>query len=90
MRESIRFRSKYRVVTPYFDCLMKCKPCYEGLKEIGVDVNDILRKILWFWSKYRVVTPYFDCLAKWNPVMNVWNKSELMSMRYEGKYWILE
>ena len=38
-----------------------------------------------FWSKYRVVTPYFDCLRKWNPVMKVWQKSELMLMRYEGK-----
>ena len=24
------------------------KPCYEGLKEIGVDINEILRKMLCF------------------------------------------
>ena len=104
------------------------KPCYEGLKEIRVDVNEIWRKmlcfrvsigllpliliiswnetLLWrcernqswcwwdmkenirFWSKYRVVTPYFDHLMKWNPVMKVWKKLELMSMRYEGKCWV--
>ena len=45
------------------------KPCYEGLKEIGVDIDEIWRKMLVFWSKYRVITPYFDCLVKWNPVM---------------------
>ena len=126
MKENIRFWSKYRVVTPYFNILI----CYEGLKEIEVDVNEIWRKmlcfrvsigllplilivswnetLLWrfernrgwcqwamkenvrFWSKYRVVTPHFDCLVKWNPVMKVWKKSELMSMRYEGKCCVLE
>ena len=30
---------KYRVVTPCFDHLFKMKPCYEGLQEIGVDVD---------------------------------------------------
>ena len=64
--------------------------CYEGLKEIRVDVNEIWRKMLCFTPKYRVVTPYFDCLMKWNTVMKVWKKSELMSMRYEGKCCVLE
>ena len=36
MKENVRFESKYRVVTPYFDHHDK-KPCCEGLKEIGVD-----------------------------------------------------
>ena len=48
MKENVRFWSKYRVVTPYFDCIVKCKPCYEGLKEIRVDVNEIWRKMLCF------------------------------------------
>ena len=86
MKENVRFWSKYRVVTPLFWSSCKMKPCYEGLKEIGVDVNEIWRKMLAF----RVVTPYFDHLVKWNPVMKVWKKSELMSMRYEGKCWVLE
>ena len=36
------------------------KLCYEGLKEIGVDVNEIRRKMLGFKASNRVVTPYFD------------------------------
>ena len=48
MKENIRFWSRYRVVTPYFDCLIKKKPCYEGLNEIRVDVNEIWRKMLCF------------------------------------------
>ena len=35
------FWSKYRVVTPYFDHHAKIKPCYEGLKQIRVDVDEI-------------------------------------------------
>ena len=130
MKENIRFWSKYRVVTPYFDCLVKWNPVmkvwkkselmsmrYEG-KMLGFRVSIGLlpliliiiqnKTLLWrfernrswcwwdmkenirFWSKYRVCYPYFDCLVKWNPVMKVWKKSELMSMRYEGKCWVLE
>ena len=37
----LAFRVAFRVVTPYFDHLAKLKPCYEGLKEIGIDVNEI-------------------------------------------------
>ena len=85
MKENVRFWSKYRVVTPYFDRLVKWKSrlwrfernwswCWWNMKE---NVR--------FWSKYRVVTPYFDCIMKWNPVMKVWKKLELMLMRYEGK-----
>ena len=37
----LAFYSKYRVVTPYVDHLVKLKPCCEGLKEIGVDVDEI-------------------------------------------------
>ena len=64
------------------------KLCYEGLKEIrSIDVNqDMKENVVVLDAKYRVVTPYLDCLMKWNPVMKVWKKSELMSMRYEGKY----
>ena len=43
------------------------KPCYEGLKEIGVDVNEIWRKMLWFWSKYRVVKPLFRLSHEMKP-----------------------
>ena len=39
------------------------KPCYEGLKEIRVDVDDMKENVS-FYSKYRVVTPYFDHLVK--------------------------
>ena len=41
MKENVRFWSKYRVVTPYFDHLSETKSSYEGLKEIRVDVNEI-------------------------------------------------
>ena len=101
------------------------KPCYEGLKEIGVDVNEIWRKMLCFrvsigllpliliisWNEtllwrfernqswcqwdmkenvgFRVSIGLLPLILivcmKWNPVMKVWKKSELMSMRYEGK-----
>ena len=47
---------------------------YRDIKKLGVSIG--------------VVTPYFDCLMKWNPVMKVWKKSELISMRYEGKCWV--
>ena len=47
MKESVRFWSKYRLLPPFWSsCEMK--PCYEGLKEIGVDVNEIWRKMLGF------------------------------------------
>ena len=46
MKENIRFWSKYRVVTPYFDWSHEMKPCYEGLKEIGVDVNDMKENVV--------------------------------------------
>ena len=42
------FSIKYRVVTPLFWLSHKMKPCYEGLKEIRVDVNEIWRKMLCF------------------------------------------
>ena len=48
MKENIRFWSKYRVVTPLFWSSVEMKPCYEGLKEIRVDVNEIWRKMLCF------------------------------------------
>ena len=33
------------------------KSCYEGLKEIGVDVDEIWRKMVSFRVMYRVVIP---------------------------------
>ena len=90
MKENIRFWSKYRGCYPLFWLSHEMKPCYEGLKEIRVDVNEIWRKILDFGASIGLLPPYFDCLMKWNPVMKVWKKSELMSMRYEGKCWVLE
>ena len=50
------------------------KPCYEGFKEIRVDVNEIWRKMLCFRVSIGLATPYFDHLIKWNPVMKVWKK----------------
>ena len=44
MKENVRFWSKYRVVIMSHEM----KPCYEGLKEMGVDVNEIWRKMLGF------------------------------------------
>ena len=43
------------------------KPYYEGLKEIGVDVDKIWRKMLDFRAQYRVVTPCFVSSHKMNP-----------------------
>ena len=40
------------------------KPCYEGLKEIGPDVDELWRKMLDFRISNRVVTPCFDCVIK--------------------------
>ena len=83
MRENVVILSKYRVGYPWF-WSKKWNPVMKVWKK-WVDVDEIWRKILVLECKYRVVTPYFDCLMKWNPVMKVWKKSELMSMRYEGK-----
>ena len=51
MKENVRFWSKYRVVTLYFDHLMKWNPVMKVtliLKEIGFDVDEIWRKMLGF------------------------------------------
>ena len=48
MKENVVFWSKYRVVTPYFDCLMKWNPVMKVWKKSGVDVNEIWRKMLCF------------------------------------------
>ena len=40
------------------------KPCYESLKEIGVDVDEIWKENVRFEGKYRIVTPSFDHLCK--------------------------
>ena len=71
MKENIRFWSKYSVVTPYFDCLVKWNPSYEGLKEIGVDVNEIWRKMLGFRVSIGLLHLIF-IVMKWNPVMKDW------------------
>ena len=73
MKENVRFWSKYRVVTPYFDHLMKWNPVMKFWKFgrnqswCWWDMKENVR----FWSMYRLVTPYFDCLIKWNTVMKV-------------------
>ena len=36
------------------------KTCYEGLKEIGVDVDEIWKKMFKFYSKHRVVTLFWQ------------------------------
>ena len=62
------------------------KSSYEGLKEIGVDVDDIMKdQCPGFRVSIGFLTLDFDCLMKWNPVIKVWRKSELMLMKYEGK-----
>ena len=43
------------------------KPCYEGLKEIGVDVDEIWRKMLGSGVQYRVVNPLFWLSHKMKP-----------------------
>ena len=134
---------KYRVVTPYFDCLhemkpcyefypagidtkitksndnvstlmlfwwacdlnevwqsytdiMKMNPCYEGLKEIRADVDDPLLFLLdrssYVFLGYSIGLLPLILIVLWNETlfMKVWKKSELMSMRYEGKCCVLE
>ena len=90
MKENVRFWSQYRVVTPYFDHLVKWNCVVKVWKKSELMCQWDMKENVRFWSKYRVVTPYFDCLMKWNPVMEVWKKSELMSMRYEGKCSVLK
>ena len=51
----------------------------EGLKEIRVDVNDIWRKMLCFRVSIGLLP--LILIVSWNPVMKVWKKSELMSMK---------
>ena len=43
------------------------KPCYEGLKEISVDVDEIWKKMLGFRVSIGGVTPCFDHLGKMKP-----------------------
>ena len=64
MKENIRFYIKYRVVTPCSWSSHKMKPCYEGLKEIGVDVDEIWRKMLDFRVSIGLLPLDFDCLCK--------------------------
>ena len=79
MKENVRFWSMYRVVTPYFDHLMKWNPVMKVWKFsrnwswCWWDMKENVR----FWSMYRVVTPYFDHLMKWNPVMKVESLKEI-------------
>ena len=85
MKENVGFWSNYRVVTPYFDCLVQNETLLWRFERNWSWCQWDMKENVRFWSKYRVVTPYFDRLMKWNPVMKVWKKLELMSMRYEGK-----
>ena len=85
MKENVRFEGKYRVGTPCFDCLFKMKPCYEGLKEIGVDVDEIWKKMLGLRVNIGLLPLVLTISLKWKPVKKVWKKLELMLMRYEGK-----
>ena len=48
MKENVRFWSKYRVVTPYFDCLMKWNPVMKVWKKLELMLNEIWRKMLCF------------------------------------------
>ena len=66
MKENVRFWSMYRVITPYFDHLMKWNPVMKVWKFernqswCWWDMKENVR----FWSMYRVVTPYFDSSHK--------------------------
>ena len=46
MKENVRFWSKYRVITPYLDCLMKWNPVMKVWKKLNV--NEIWRKMFCF------------------------------------------
>ena len=81
----LAFRVSIGLFTPYFDQICEMKPCYEGLKEIGVDVNEIWRKMLGFRVSIGLLPLILIVSWNENPVMKVWKKSKLMSMRYEGK-----
>ena len=60
-------------------------PCYEGMKEIGVDVDEIWSKMLGFGVSIGLLPLVLTISLKWKPVMKVWKKSELMLIRYGGK-----
>ena len=61
------------------------KLCYEGLKEIRVDVNEIWRKMLGFRVSIGLLP--LILIASWNEncVMKVLKKSEMMLMRGKEK-----
>ena len=47
----------------------KKKPCYEGLKEVQVDIDEIWMKMLRFGVGIGLLPPFSDDLIKWNPVI---------------------
>ena len=61
------------------------KACYEGMKEIGVDVDEIWKKNVEFRASIGLLPLVLTISLEWKPVKKVWKKSELMLMRYEGK-----
>ena len=67
MKENVRFWSKYRVVTPLFWSSREMKPCYEGLKEIRVDVNEIWRKMLDFGASIGLLP--LILIISWNETL---------------------
>ena len=76
---------------PLFWSSHEMKPCYEGFeRKLELMSMRYRRKMLDFGASIGLLPLILIRLMKWNPVMKVWKKSELMSMRYEGKCWVLE
>ena len=81
MKENVIFWSKYRVVTPYFDHLVKWNPVMKVWRKLELMSDEIWRKMFGFRVSIGLLPLDFDCLMKWNPFIKVWKKLELMSMR---------
>ena len=97
--ELMSMRYEGKCCYPLFWLSHEMKHCYEGLKEIRVDVNDIWRKMLCFrvsigllplilivsWNETHEMR--VDVTLRYEGLKEV---SELISLRYEGKYCVLE
>ena len=56
MKEMLGFSVSIGLLSfPLFWLSYQIKPCYEGLKEIGVDVDEIWRKMLGFRASIGVL-----------------------------------
>ena len=80
MKENVRFWSKYRVITPYFDSSHEMKSSYESLKEIRVDVDEIWRKMLGFGVSIGLLP--LILIISWNEIQ-LWRFESLKEIRVD-------